>query len=120
MNYNFSIFAEFVFSLTLLFLVTVSFVLNYVALLTAFIFTFIVPGLICLNLGWPKLNSYEILVFIPLFSVMFSTHLIYYLSLLFGYSKGTILISFLILVLIYLVSLTSKTNSILKLSQLRN
>ncbi len=105
MNYKFNL--EFVFSAVLLFLVIISFISNFVALLTAFIFTFIVPGLICLNTGWFKLKN-GVAVFIPLFSVMFSTHLIYYLSLLLGYSKETILISFLILAFVYLASLTSK------------
>jgi hypothetical protein len=70
-------------------------------LLTGFIFTFFIPGLIFRKFF--RLKSYELLVLVPIFSVMVSTHLIYYLSLLLGYSRETILASFLILTGLYVV-----------------
>jgi hypothetical protein len=83
----------------LLLLPLVSFVSVHMALLTAFVFTFFVPGLIFCRFF--RLKSYEILVFIPIFSVLISTQLIYYLSLVFGYSRETILFSFLALTVVY-------------------
>lgn len=83
----------------LLFLPLVSAISVHVALLTAFIFTFLVPGLIFSRFF--RLKSYEILAFIPIFSVLISTQLIYYLSLLLGYSQTTILISFFALAIVY-------------------
>jgi hypothetical protein len=87
------------FSFLLLFLPLVSAISVYVALLTAFIFTFLVPGLIFFRFF--RLKSCEILAFIPIFSVLISTQLIYYLSLLLGYSQATILISFLAIAVAY-------------------
>jgi len=63
----------------LLLLPLVSFVSIHMSLLTAFVFTFFAPGLIFYRFF--RLKSYEILVFIPIFSVLISTQLIYYLSL---------------------------------------
>ena len=83
----------------LLLLPIVSFVSIHMGLLTAFVFTFFVPGLIFCRFF--RLKSYEILVFIPIFSVLISTQLVYYLSLVFGYSKETILVSFLTLTIVY-------------------
>ncbi len=71
------------------------------ALLTGFIFTFLIPGLIFHRFF--KLKSYELLVLIPIFSIMISTHLIYYLSLLLGYSRETILTSFVIFTALYVI-----------------
>lgn len=73
----------------------------HIALLTAFIFTFLVPGLILSRFF--RLKSYEVLAFVPIFSVLVSTQLVYYLSLLFGYSRVTILVSFLALAVVYAV-----------------
>ena len=83
----------------LLLLSLVSFISVYVGLLTALIFTFFVPGLIFYRFF--KLKFHEILVFVPVFSVLLSTQLIYYLSLVLSYSRETILFSFLALALIY-------------------
>ena len=83
----------------LLFLPLLSFVSIHMGLLTAFVFTFVVPGLIFCRFF--RLKSYEIIVFIPIFSVLLSTQLIYYLSLVFGYSRETILFSFLALTAVY-------------------
>jgi len=85
--------------LLLLVLPLVSFVSTHIGLFTGFIFTFFVPGLIFYRFF--KLKSLEILVFVPVFSVLMSTQLIYYLSLAFGYSRETILISFLALAFFY-------------------
>ncbi|HMK95859.1 MAG TPA: hypothetical protein VK536_10740 [Candidatus Limnocylindrales bacterium] len=83
----------------LLVLALASFPSNYIALFTAFVFTFLVPGLICYRFF--KLKSHEIWAFVPLFSVMVSAEFIYYLSLAVGYSRETILFSFLALTSVY-------------------
>jgi hypothetical protein len=83
----------------LLLLALASFVLGYIALFSALIFTFMVPGLIFYRFF--SLKSHEIWAFVPIFSVLFSVELIYYLSLVFGYSRDTIIFSFLSLTAIY-------------------
>ena len=98
------------FPFLLLFLTLISFISIHVALFTAFVFTFFIPGLI--SLKFFRLKSHEILVFVPIFSVMVSTHLIYYLSLLFGYSRETILASFLILTVTYVVANSTSKETI--------
>jgi hypothetical protein len=85
--------------LLLLVLPLVSFVSAHASLFTSFVFTFFVPGLI--SYRFFRLKPLEILVFVPLFSVLLSTQLIYYLSLVFGYSREAILFSFLALVVVY-------------------
>ncbi|MDX1813824.1 MAG: hypothetical protein R3319_03445 [Candidatus Bathyarchaeia archaeon] len=85
--------------LLLLGLPLVSFVSPHVSLLTGFGFTFFVPGLIFYRFF--RLKSLEILVFVPVFSVLVSTQLVYYLSLAFGYSREIILVSFLVLAFVY-------------------
>jgi len=83
----------------LLLLSLVSFVSVHMSLLTAFVFTFFVPGLIFHRFF--RLKFCEILVFVPIFSVLVSTQLIYCLSLVLGYSRETILVSFLALAVVY-------------------
>jgi hypothetical protein len=85
--------------LMLLVLPLVSFVSAHVSLFTGFVFTFFVPGLIFYRFF--RLKSLEILVFVPVFSVLISTQLVYYLSLAFGYSREIILVSFLALAFTY-------------------
>jgi hypothetical protein len=86
-------------AILLLLLALASFPSIYVALLTALIFTFLVPGLICYRFF--SLRSHEIWAFVPIFSVLVSVQLTYYLSLALGYSRETILLSFLALTGIY-------------------
>lgn len=86
-------------AILLLLLALASFASGYIALFTAFVFTFLVPGLIFYRFF--SLKSHEVWAFVPVFSVLFSVQLIYYLSLAFGYSRETILFSFLALVAIY-------------------
>ena len=100
------------FSLLLLFLPLVSVVSIHIALLTAFIFTFLVPGLIFSRFF--RLESYEVLAFVPILSVLVSTQLVYYLSLLFGYSRVTILVSFLALAVVYALVNSRKEETRLK------
>ncbi len=71
----------------------------YVSLATAIIFTFFVPGYIITTLFFRDLGRDEKIFIIPILSVMISTHAIYYFSLLFGYSKEAILLSFAVLLL---------------------
>jgi hypothetical protein len=85
--------------LLLLVLPLVSFASAYVSLFTGFVFTFLVPGLIFYRFF--RLKTLEILVFVPIFSVLIATQLVYYLSLAFGYSRETILVSFLALAFVY-------------------
>ncbi len=88
-------------SLLLLILPIASFASSHMALLTAFIFTFLVPGLAATRFF--KLKPYETIAFIPIFSVLVSTQLIYYASLLFGYSSITIIGSFLALATVHAI-----------------
>jgi hypothetical protein len=86
-------------SIVLLLLAAVSFVQSYLAVLAALVFTFMVPGLIAHRFF--KLKSHEVWAFVPIFSVLTSVELVYYLSLVFGYSRQTILLSFLALTAMY-------------------
>ena len=83
----------------LLILALASFPLIYIALFAALVFTFLVPGLI--GYRFFKLKSHEVWAFVPLFSVLVSVEFIYYLSLAVGYSRETILFSFLALTAVY-------------------
>jgi hypothetical protein len=87
--------------LVLVFLVLAvsGFISAIIALATAFVFTFLVPGLI--GVRFFQLKSYEKWSFIPLFSVLVSVQLIYYASLIAGYSTQTILACFLALTTLY-------------------
>lgn len=85
----------------LLFLTLISLISTHMALLTGFIFTFLIPGLIFHRFF--RLKSYELLVLVPILSVMVSTHLVYYLSILLSYSRETILVSFVILTALYVI-----------------
>jgi hypothetical protein len=84
-----------------LLLIAASFASGYIALVTALVFTFTVPGLITYRFF--KLKTHEIWAFVPIFSVLVSVELVYYLSLVVGYSSQTILLSFLVLTAIYTV-----------------
>ena len=85
--------------LLLMVLPLAGFVSPQASLFTGFVFTFFVPGLI--GYRFFRLKPLEILVFIPVFSVLISTQLVYYLSLAFGYSMEIILVSFLVLAFVY-------------------
>jgi hypothetical protein len=109
-------------SILLLLLAFASFASGYVALFTALVFTFLVPGLIFYRFF--SLKSHEVWAFVPVFSVLFSVQLIYYLSLAFGYSRETILFSFLALVAIYTLVVYKKGEPLkppkfLKLGQIK-
>ena len=79
---------------------------TYIALLAAFVFTFIVPGL-CFYRFF-SFDDHEKWAFIPIFSVLFSVQFVYVLSLLSGYSRNTILICFLALTTIYTLVIYKK------------
>ena len=109
-------------AILLLLLALASFPSIYIALLTALIFTFLVPGLICYRFF--SLKSHEIWAFVPIFSVLVSVQLIYYLSLALGYSRETILLSFLALTGIYALVVYKKGEPLkppkfLKLKQIK-
>ncbi len=75
--------------IALLLLTTASFISGDVGVFTAIVFTFLVPGLITYRFF--NLKSHEIWAFVPIFSVLVSVQMIYYLSLAVGYSQHTIL-----------------------------
>jgi len=83
----------------LLLLLLLSFVSVHVSLLAAIAFTFLVPGLTLCRFF--RLSSWELLVFIPTLSVLVSTQIVYYMSLVFGYSQLTITTAFLVLTVVY-------------------
>jgi hypothetical protein len=83
----------------LLLLTVTSFVSGNIGVFTALAFTFLVPGLIAYRFF--NLKSHEIWAFVPIFSVLVSVTLVYYLSFVVGYSRETILGSFLALTAIY-------------------
>ena len=85
--------------LVLLLLTVASFVSGAVGVFTALVFTYLVPGLIAYRFF--KLESHETWAFVPIFSILVSVAIIYYLSLAVGYSRDTILGSFLALTAIY-------------------
>jgi len=106
----------------LLLLAAASFVQSYIAVLSALIFTFLVPGLIAYRFF--HLKSHEIWAFIPIFSVLVSVQLIYYLSLVLGYSNLTIGLCFFVLAAIYLLVVYKKgeplkPQSLLRIGQLK-
>ena len=85
--------------IVLLLLTAASFVWGGIGVFTALVFTFLVPGLIAYR--YFHLKTHEIWAFVPIFSVLVSVSLIYYLSLAVGYSQQTILASFLAFTAIY-------------------
>jgi hypothetical protein len=89
-----------------LLLTAVSFVSGDVGVFTALVFTFLVPGLIAYRFF--SLKSHEIWAFVPIFSVLVSVTLIYYLSLAAGYSKDTIILGFLALTAVYAIVVYKK------------
>ncbi|MCL5876432.1 MAG: hypothetical protein M1540_01305 [Candidatus Bathyarchaeota archaeon] len=109
-------------SIVLLLLAAASFVQSYLAVLAALVFTFLVPGLIAYRFF--HLKSYEIWAFVPIFSVLVSVQLVYYLSLALGYSSLTIGLCFFVLAAIYLLVIYKrgepiKPRSVLKIGQLK-
>ncbi len=80
-------------------LTAAAFVFGDIGIFTALVFTFLVPGLIAHRFF--NLKPHEIWAFVPIFSILVSVTLIYYLSLSFGYSQNTIIFSFLALTSIY-------------------
>jgi len=76
------------------------------ALVAAFVFTFLVPGLAFSRFF--NLKSYEVYAFVPIISVLVSTQLTHYLSLLLGYSRETVLGSFLVLTVAYAAAVSRK------------
>jgi hypothetical protein len=66
-----------------------AFLSAYAAFVSALVFTFLVPGLIFFRFF--HLKRHEMWAFIPVFSVLVSVNLIYFVSLAAGYSNQTIL-----------------------------
>jgi hypothetical protein len=109
-------------AVVLLLLLAASVVLGYLAVVAALVFTFLVPGLICYR--FVRLRSYEVWAFVPVFSVLVSVMMVYYLSLILGYSRWTIVLCFLILTCLYTAVVYKKgeplkPKSFLKLTQIK-
>ncbi len=83
----------------LLLLTLTAFISSHIALLAALVFTFLIPGLIFFRFF--SLKKHELWASIPVISVLVSIQLVYYLSLTLGYSRETILLSFLLLTAVY-------------------
>ena len=94
-----AVFEKYWLSIVFLLLSVTLVVPGYFAVVATLVFTFLVPGLI--GYRFFDLKSYEIWAFVPIFSVLVSVGMIYYLSLALGYSRWTILLCFLILTSIY-------------------
>lgn len=86
-------------TIVLLFLIVVSMLSSYFAVVAALVFTFLIPGIIAYRFF--PLKKHEVWAFIPLFSVIVSVTLVYYLSLIAGYSPQTVLLSFLVITAFY-------------------
>ena len=86
-------------TIAMLLLTGASFISGHIVLFTALIFTLLVPGLIAYRFF--SLKTHEIWAFVPVFSVLVSVQLVYYLSLAFGYSRDIIFSSFLALTAVY-------------------
>ena len=83
-----------------------SFFSHLASLAAALIFTLFLPGYVIVESCFKYLNIQEKLLLAPLLSVMVSTHLIYALSLIIGYTRLTIFTAFFIMLTFMLVLLT--------------
>ena len=101
-------------------LLLASFFSHYAALAAALIFTLFVPGYIIVEYYFRGKDIQEKILLYLLLSVLISTHLIYFLSLAFGYSKHTILIAFFILLAFLLLFLLRNTKSEPKILHIRS
>jgi uncharacterized membrane protein len=70
-------------------------ILDYTLLIAGFLFTYLVPGLFIINNFFPKLSSRVKIALVPVISVITSTYLVYFLSLIIGFTRYSILLSFL-------------------------
>ena len=98
-------------------LVLVSAASSYLAVAAALVFTFLVPGLIAHRFF--HLNGVEKYAFVPVFSVVVSVQLIYWLSILVGYSRWSILLGFTVLTALYTTIVYFKGETIKPLSLLQ-
>jgi hypothetical protein len=106
----------------LLVLAALAFVGGYVAVASALVFTFMVPGLVAYRFF--HLKSHENWAFVPIFSVLVSVNLIYFMSLAFGYSSAVIGWCFFVLAavytaVVYLKGEPIKPPSLLKLTKIK-
>jgi hypothetical protein len=101
-----AVFQKYWLSIVFLLLAAVSFVQSYFAVLAALVFTFLAPGLIAYRFF--HLKYHEIWAFVPIFSILVSVQLVYYLSWALGYSSLTIGLCFFVLAAIYLLVVYKK------------
>ncbi|MCW4001017.1 MAG: hypothetical protein NWE93_12340 [Candidatus Bathyarchaeota archaeon] len=109
-------------AIILLVLAACAFVGGYLAVASALIFTFLVPGLI--GYRFFCLKTHEVWAFVPVFSILVSVNLVYFMSLAFGYSSGVIVASFFVLAALYALVVYKKGEpikppSILKLGKIK-
>ena len=83
-----------------------SFFSHLASLAAALIFTLFLPGYVIVESCFKYLNIQEKLLLYPLLSVMVSTHLIYALSLILGYTRLTIFTAFFIMLMFMFIPLT--------------
>lgn len=98
-------------ALPVLLLLLASLFSPHASLVSALLFTLFIPGYIIVEHYFKHLNIQEKLLLYLLLSVLVSTHLIYFLSLAFGYSRHTILIAFFVLFAFLLLFLLCNTKT---------
>ncbi len=89
---------EFLVAVILVVLAVLSFFSGSIGLVYALVFTLFLPGFVFVNLFFKDLESVEKLALTLFLSVLFSTHLVYWLSLVFGYSKFSVVLAGLLFV----------------------
>ena len=87
------------FSILLFALALVSFGFSNIALVSGFVFTFLVPGLVISRFF--RLRFFEFAAFVPVLSALVSTQFVYFVSLFLGYSREVVVFCFLVLAVVY-------------------
>lgn len=80
--------------------------IDYLLLATGFIFTFFIPGYLIVETFFGRLSKTVKLPLYLVLSVLVSTYTVYFLSLILGYSKFTIILSFLVFAFWFLYKIT--------------
>lgn len=94
---------NFLIAMVLIVLAVFSFYSSSIGFIYAIFFTFFLPGFVFVNIFFRDLESLEKLVLLLFLSVLFSTQLVYWISMIIGYSKVSIVLSgFIFLPLLFL------------------
>lgn len=86
--------------------------INLILLILGFIFTFFVPGFLVIELFFNELPAFSKLPLYLLISVLFSTYAVYFISLIFGFSRTSIIITFFVFGLALLILLLKRRKGI--------